>query len=297
MRRDEGTHRKKTLTPTEQRDSVGFLIRDAGLSIRAACNVVGLSRSAFYREVEDPALRDEPVMDVLNEIIEENPGWGFWLSFKDIRHYRQLPWNHKRVHRIYCAMGLNMQRRSKRRIPTREPQPLDAVPFPDRMWSMDFMHDALYRSKRFRTLNIIDEGTRECLRIEVDTSLSAERVVRVLEQLKEERGLPEQIRVDNGPEFTSALLENWCEGNGVKLAFIQPGKPYQNAYIERFNRTYRREVLNTWIFESLDQVQDITWKWMIRYNERRSHEALGDMSPVAFRDKAIKENSTFKWSS
>lgn len=271
------------------------MTKELGVSVRMACDAVGLSRSAYYKPLADPMVRDGPVIDVLSDIIEENPAWGFWLSYKQIR-FKQLPWNHKRVHRIYCKIGLNIKRRAKKRVPKRERQSLEVTPYPDCMWSMDFMHDTLYRSRRFRTLNVMDEGTRECLRIEIDTSLSAERVIRVLEQLKEERGLPQQIRVDNGPEFTSAILQHWCDGNGVKLAFIQPGKPYQNAYIERFNRTYRREVLNAWIFDELEQVRDMTWDWINRYNDKRPHEALGDIPPSTYRAQVTNKNSTLEWS-
>ena len=135
------------------------------------------------------------------------------------------PWNHKRVYRVYCAMGLNLPRRTKRRIPKRPKQPLRVCQEPDVMWSMDFMHDRLYGGRAFRTLNILDEGVREALAIEVDTSLPAERVVRVLEQLAEWRALPEQIRVDNGPELISECLMNWCAARDIELAYIQPGSP------------------------------------------------------------------------
>ena len=150
---------------------------------------------------------------------------------------------------------------------------------------MDFMHDRLYGGRAFRTLNILDEGVREALAIEVDTSLPAERVVRVLEQLAEWRALPEQIRVDNGPELISECLMNWCAARDIELAYIQPGKPTQNAFIERFNRTYRHEVLDAHIFESLDDVRELSWRWQIQYNEERPHDALGGMPPRAFRER------------
>lgn len=148
-------------------------------------------------------------------------------------------------------MGLNLPRRAKKRLPARVKEPLDAPPHPNAYWSMDFMHDTLYHGKRFRTLNILDEGVREALAIEVDTSLPAERVIRVLEQLKDSRPLPRQIRVDNGPELISSKLVAWCERHQINLHHIQPGKPTQNAYIERFNRTYLREVLDAYLFGSL----------------------------------------------
>lgn len=152
---------------------------------------------------------------------------------------------------------------------------------------MDFMHDSLYQGRCFRILNIIDEGVREALAIEVDSSLPAARVVRVLEQLKERRGLPQQIRVDNGPEFVAQSLVDWCNRQGVNLHYIQPGKPTQNAYIERFNRTLRNEVLDAHIFEDLDQVRELCWHWMIGYNEERPHESLNNLTPSQFSNQKL----------
>ena len=146
----------------------------------------------------------------------------------------------------------------------------------------------------FRTLNVIDEGTRECLAIEADTSLPAQRVVRVLEQLKVERGLPAQIWLDNGPELISATMADWCEENQVELAFIQPGKPQQNGFVERFNGSFRREFLDAYLFESLDQVREMAWFWRLDYNDERPHESLGDIPPTVYRK--MLENSTLELS-
>ena len=168
---------------------------------------------------------------------------------------------------------------------TRERVPLTVLPLANQSWSLDFVHDALISGKRFRALNIIDEGVRECLAIEIDTSLPAARVVRVLDQISSWRGLPKQLRMDNGPELISSQLVAWCEANQVEMIYIQPGKPNQNAYIERFNRTYRNEVLNAYLFESLDQVREITWQWVIDYNEQRPHDALNGLTPRAYREK------------
>jgi putative transposase len=156
---------------------------------------------------------------------------------------------------------------------------------------MDFMHDTLYCGKRFRTLNIIDEGVREALAIEVDTSLPAERVIRVLEQLKDSHPLPEQIRVDNGPELISSKLVAWCERHNIRLHHIQPGKPTQNAYIERFNRSLRREVLNAHLFSSLSEVREIIHHWLISYNEERPHSSLGNLPPNAYKQQLTNHNN------
>jgi putative transposase len=150
-------------------------------------------------------------------------------------------------------------------------------------WSMDFMSDALYGGRRFRTLNILDEGVREALEIVIDTSIPAGRVIRVLEQLTSWRGFPRAIRCDNGPELISDALYEWCRDHGVALWYIDPGKPDQNAYIERFNRTYREEVPDAYIFSTLDQVRSITRNWLRIYNEVRPHDSLGGIPPSVFR--------------
>src|SRR6185437_8570563 len=155
-------------------------------------------------------------------------------------------------------LKLNLPRRTRRRLPQRERQPLGTASCANALWSMDFMSDTLYGGRRFRTFNVLDEGVREGLAIEIDTSLRAERVIRVLEQLKEWRGLPSAIRCDNGPEYTAQPLQDWCAAQGVELRYIQPGKPNQNAYVERFNKTYRTEVLDAYVFDDLEQVREIT---------------------------------------
>lgn len=202
------------------------------------------------------------------------------------------PWNHKRVWRVYREMKLNLPRRTKRRLPARIKQPLEVPAQAGCMWSMDFMHDTLYHGKRFRTLNVFDEGVREILAIEVDTSLPAERVIRVLEQLKDSYPLPKQIRVDNGPELISSKLVAWCEMHQIKLHHIQPGKPTQNAFIERFNRTFRTEVLDAHLFASLTEVREIVHQWMIEYNEERPHDALGKLPPALFKQQQKQTNAT-----
>ena len=174
------------------------------------------------------------------------------------------------------------------------PMVVDAMPNAE--WSLDFMSDALYQGKRrFRTLNVLDEGVREILAIVIDTSIPGGRVVRTLEQLVDWRGKPLAIRVDNGPEFVSQVFVEWCKANGIELCYIQPGKPNQNAFIERFNRTYRHEVLDAYVFESLQQVRQLTAQWMKEYNEERPHESLGQIPPAMFRRQLeIAENSSYE---
>lgn len=260
------------------------------LSVRRACGVIGLSRTAWYRPPVDWFKRDRPIVKALSDLIEHRPGLGFWKLFSRLRRQGKR-WNHKRVHRVYKAMGLSRRRKAKKRLPTRSPQPLMVPARPNQVWSADFMSDALYNGMRVRTFNVIDDFNREALAIEIDTSLTSQRVIRVLEQVEVERGLPDVLRTDNGPEFLGEAFVNWCRDQGVMIDYIEPGKPNQNAYIERFNRSYRNEVLDAWIFTSLEEMREATWAWMLEYNEERDHDALG-MTPAEALQRL--ENSNYE---
>ncbi|XWR69662.1 hypothetical protein AHYW_002744 [Providencia manganoxydans] len=183
-------------------------LKEAGLSVIKACKLTSLSRATFYHQQIDWRKKDQVVIDAIQSVLAKSPQSGFWKCYFRLR-FQGYPFNHKRVYRVYCRLGLNLKRRVKKVLPKREKRPLVIEKVPNIQWALDFMHDSLYCGNRFRTLNIIDEGTRECLAIEVDTSLPAERVIRVLERLKAERGLPKQIRVDNGPELISVNLLNY----------------------------------------------------------------------------------------
>jgi len=265
-----------------------------GLSVRKGCRCVGLSHGAFYRQPIDWMERDAEVIEALNGMVEAHPRWGFWKYVKVLRN-RGEAWNHKRLYRVYCGLGLNQPRRTRRKLPERPREPLHVPERQDQVWSADFMSDALYYGTRFRTFNVIDDHNREALAIEIDTSLRAPRVVRVLERLKEQRGVPDVLRLDNGPEFISQALADWCDEHGVRIQHIQPGKPNQNAYIERFNRTYRNEVLNLYLFRSLHEVREITSRWIDEYNELRPHDALGGLPPSVYATRKL-ENSTLELS-
>ena len=262
---------------------------ESGLSICRACELTDIGRSTYYREPLDWRVADAAVIDAINEQLKKSPRAGFWKCFKRMR-LKGYPFNHKRVYRVYCRMGLNLRRRTKRALPKRIATPLEVSMLPNKQWALDFMHDSLYCGKRFRTLNVIDEGTRECLAIEVDSCLPAARVVRVLEQLKHDRGLPDQIRVDNGPELISAAFYDWCDENNIEVVYIQPGKPQQNGFVERFNGSFRREFLDVYLFESLSQVREMAWLWRLDYNEERPHESLGDIPPAIYRQQVENSN-------
>ena len=249
------------------------------VSLRRACRVVGIS-DALYRYQPDRA-RDEPVIAALQAAVERYPAYGFSKLFKILRRWGH-PWNHKRVYRLYCLLNLNKRRRGKKRLPSRHPEPLAAPAVANYCWSMDFMSDSLFCSRRFRTFNVVDDFNREVLAIEIDLNLPAPRVIRVLERIVAWRGYPSKLRMDNGPEFISAALAEWAEDHDIALEFIKPGKPTQNSYVERFNRTYRDEVLNMYVFRTLNEVREITETWMRQYNEERPHDSLDDLTPLEY---------------
>jgi len=179
-------------------------------------------------------------------------------------------------------MNLNIRRRSKKRLPERVKLPLGYATAPNQTWSIDFMSDALTDGRRFRLLNIIDDFNRQSLAIEVDTSLPALRVIRVLQKLIDHRGKPGNIRCDNGPEFISHKLQQWCDEQQVTLQYIQPGEPTQNAFVERNNGALRRELLDAWMFTSLREVRVMVQEWQKDYNENRPHKALLYQSPLMY---------------
>jgi putative transposase len=231
-----------------------------GLSIRQACRVVKISRAAFYYRAK--LSDDEKIAAKLRLLAEAKPRWGFGKMFPWLRR-KGYSWNHKRVHRIYCDLKLNIRTKPKKRLPSRNPKPLAQPDSANRCWSLDFMHDSLITGRPFRIFHILDDFNRELLGTEIDTSLPAERVIRTLEQIADWRGYPEYVRVDNGPEFIS-------------------GKPAQNAYIERFNRTYREDVLDLYLFRTLTEVRELSSEWSNEYNGERPHESLNNMTPYEY---------------
>jgi putative transposase len=190
--------------------------------------------------------KDSEIAQELRQLAERHPRWGCGKMTDYLRNQGH-PWNHKRIRRVYRALFLHLQRKPKKRLPVRIAHPLVVPHQSNQTWSLDFMSDTLSDGRTFRTLNVIDDFNREALWIEVDTSLPAERVVRVLEQLLFWRGKPAHLRMDNGPELISQRLETWAREQQIELRYIQPGKPAQNAYVERFNRTYREDVLDTYL--------------------------------------------------
>lgn len=204
------------MTPSAKREILAVLVQDHGLPVRRACQAVRLSRAAYYRPPRSRLTRDTDVVTALNDVVARHARWGFWKCFYRLRRAGHR-WNHKRVHRVSCALRLNLPRRTKRRVPARVRQPLVAPARLNETGALDFMTDALYDGRGFRTLNVIDEGNREGLAIEIGTSIPSARVIRVLDDLIRLYGRPTRVRVDNGPELTAEAFVEWCRAQRIAI--------------------------------------------------------------------------------
>jgi putative transposase len=250
------------------------------MSLRQACILFCISTSVYYYV---PKRKDEDyvIMQELSALAELHKTWGFWLMFHRLRKLN-YKWNHKRVYRLYKLMRLLLRCKRKKRLPVGVKEPLQRPIEPNVTWSIDFMHDTLKCGKKIRSLNVIDDFNREVLAICLDTSLPSVRVIRALNQLVEWRCKPDKIRVDNGPEFIAQVLKDWCENAKIELAYIQPGKPTQNSLIERFNRTFRHEVLDCYMFSTISELKTFAYAWMWMYNNERPHAGLDYLTPHEF---------------
>lgn len=236
----------------------------------------------------------------LKTLAQQHQRWGFDKMMQKVK-LDGKGWNHKRVYRIYCQLGLNIRVKPRKRIPKGEAKVLLQPIKPNVCWSMDFMSDALTCGRRFRTFNVIDDYNREALMIAASFSLPAIYVVQLLDQVAAQRDYPDMIRVDNGTEFTSTVFKQWAKKHHVLIHYIQPGKPAQNGFIERFNRTYREDILDMHLLSDLSEVRRLTKTWLNSYNNERPHEALAGLPPTQFLamrqqlSRANKgENSLFK---
>lgn len=245
-----------------------------------ACKAMKLPRSSFYYCPVDK--EDNKYINQLNDLVEKHITIGFWQSYHRIRRTGDKV-NHKKLYRIYTQMKLNIRRRAKKRLPARVKQQLFQPSTMNEVWSIDFMSDSLWDGRKVRLLNVIDDFNREVLAIETDTSLPTLRVIRCLQEIAQRRALPKMIRVDNGPEFISSKLDMWCKDNKIQLIFIQPGEPTQNAFIERLNGTFRRDVLNAYVFKSLQEIRNISEEWMYDYNYNRPHKSLNNKTPMEYK--------------
>jgi putative transposase len=249
--------------------------------ISKACQVLKTSRSSLrYMSIKD----DSTLELQLKDLSIAHPREGFWKCYFRLRNKGEQM-NHKRLHRVYKHMGLSLRRKAKKRLPARVKEAITIPESFTQTWSIDFMSDALSNGRKFRTFNVIDDYNREILFIETDYSLKSSRVIWVLRHLINKYGRPKKIRMDNGPEFIARLAREWSQINEIEFKYTQPGKPTQNALIERFNKSYREGVLDSYLFDDLDEVRTVTEEWASDYNHYRPHDGLGGLSPMVYKER------------
>jgi putative transposase len=270
------------VTPEAKRTVVRFWREGMGLSERRACSLIGLDRSTHrYQRRAD---RNGELRQRLRELAEQRRRFGYRrLHVLLCRDGYAV--NKKRIQRLYRQEGLSLRgRRRKKRLAGLRvvlPRPVAA----NQRWSMDFMSDALADGRRFRLLNVVDDWTRECLAIEVGRSLNGRNVIAVLDRVALRRGYPAAIVTDNGPEFCSRVVDEWAHRRGIRLQFIRPGKPVENAFIESFNGKCRDECLNERLFITIEQARSATETWRLDYNQIRPHSALGNLAPEDYANR------------
>ena len=267
------------VSPQAKREAVEVLMTVQCFGVTRACGLLGISRSLYRYRSRRPDCT--PLRSRIEEIAAIKRRYGYRRVYLRLR---REGWqvNRKRVYRIYRDAGLAVRRRKRKRIGLFERKPLPKPIAANLSWSMDFVADGLIGGRRLRCLTIVDDCTRECLAIEVDTSITGLRVQSVLERLADTRGLPKSITVDNGPEFDGQVLDKWAYRSSVHLSFIRPGKPNENAYIESFNGKFRDECLNEHWFISLAHARRVIEAWRIEYNTERPHSSLGNLTPEEF---------------
>lgn len=255
-------------------------VNEKKMSIRQACALFSISERCFRYE---PKLVDDNVRiaELLLGLTQAHRNWGFGLCFLYLRNVKGYGWNHKRVYRIYRELELNLRIKPRKRRKRDKPEQLAVPETVNQVWSMDFMHDQLQDGRCIRLLNVMDDFNREGLGIEIDFFLPSERVIRALENIIEWRDCPREIRCDNGPEYVSGIFQSWAEKKrGIRIRYIQPGKPQQNGYAERYNRTVRYDWLNQYLFESLEEMQEFATAWLWAYNNERPNMGIGGITPA-----------------
>lgn len=249
-----------------------------------ACGLFGIERSSYYYQ-GDPR-SDEPLRSALKEAAARHRRWGYRFMVTVLRR-EGFTDNHKRVYRIYREEGLQVRHRKRKRTAKWRSEKPNAPEYINARWSIDFVHDATSSGRKLRMLTILDDCTRRCLGIEVDTSLSGERVTRKLSQVIELHGKPTALLMDNGREFTSMKMDQWAFENNIRLQFIEPGKPAQNGFVESFNGTLRNECLNENWFNSLTEARQMIETWRLKYNEVRPHSSLGYLTPDEYANNLV----------
>lgn len=267
------------MRPSLRAEMAKEAVNEKKISIRQACALFSVSERCFRYE---PKLVDDNarIAELLLGLTQAHRNWGFGLCFLFLRNVKGYGWNHKRVYRIYRELELNLRIKPRKRRKRDKPEQLAVPETVNQVWSMDFMHDQLQDGRCIRLLNVLDDFTREGLGIEIDFSLPSERVIRALENIIEWRGCPREIRCDNGPEYVSGIFQSWAEKRGIRIRYIQPGKPQQNGYAERYNRTVRYDWLNQYLFESLEEIQEFATAWLWTYNNERPHMGIGGITPA-----------------
>ena len=261
------------------RKDVAFASAEFRLSERRACKLLGADRSSYRYESRPD--RNVELREALLELAQQKPRYGY-RRLHAVLCRRGHEVNVKRVYRLYSEAGLAVRRRRRKRL-VRDPLASARLLRVNQEWAMDFIVDGLANGRMVRILSVVDAYTRECLALEADTSLGSGRVTRVLEQLIAERGLPESVRSDNGPEFCSRRMLAWAEDRRVALVHIQPGRPMQNGHVESFHGRFRDECLNVSWFRTLADVRRTVANWREEYNGERPHSSLGYRTPAEFR--------------
>ncbi|HET9216650.1 MAG TPA: IS3 family transposase [Terriglobia bacterium] len=274
----------KMVSPQAKREAVSKLMTERDYGVTRACGLLQISRSLYRYRSRRPACAK--LCERIREIAEQKRRYGYRRIYIRLRREGWAV-NRKRVYRLYREAGLLVRRRKRKRIGLVERKPLPKPAAANISWSMDFVSDGLADGRRLRCLNIVDDCTRECVAIEVDTSITGTRVKAVLERLADARGLPKSITVDHGPEFEGQVLDAWAYEHAVQLSFIRPGKPNENAYIESFNGKFRDECLNEHWFVTMAQARRIIEAWRIEYNTERTHSSLGDLTPEEFAEECL----------
>lgn len=271
-----------------KREAVTILMAERQMGVTRACGLVGISRSFFaYRSRRSPP---QGLRERIHEIAMAKRRYGYRrIHVLLLREGWRI--NHKRTHRLYREAALQVRRRRRKRIIHGERTPLSRARRPNESWSMDFVSDALANGRRVRCLTLVDDFTKECLATVVDTSITGLRVARALDEVIERRSKPSSISVDNGPEFAGRVLDEWAYRRGIRLRFIRPGKPIENAYVESFNGRFRDECLNEHWFESLGEARALIEAWRHEYNQERPHSSIGNATPAEFAARWLAETA------
>lgn len=269
--------------PAGKKRLVGYLQERYRISQRRACRVVPISRKAV-RHNSIKSGRDKPVVDRLKALGELYPRYGY-LMLHGLLKNEGLVINEKRTYRLYSELGMQIRTKKRKKL-VRPRLPMVIPTEVNERWSLDFVHDQLSNGRRFRVLNVVDDYSRVCVGQLVDLSISGQRMARFLDQLDEIRGLPKSIVMDNGTEMTSKAMFFWSQKTGVKLNFIQPGKPTQNAFVESFNGKFRDGCLNQHWFLNIEDARQIIDQWRKHYNQVRPHSSLGYLPPRVYEEQA-----------